>query len=110
MQLCYHSYGGKALLIGGYRYLAIRKEKDGKEFWRCFNQLCTPIDDIVKDVRDHNHVPNSARNRAEIIVARMKKKAREEVETVPHIYMDTLNDIVSDAEQYAIYYSLAQPM
>ena len=62
MQLCYHSYGGKALLIGGYRYLAIRKGKDGKEFWSCFNQLytakATTINDIVKDVRgDHNHVP-----------------------------------------------------
>ena len=35
----------------------------------------------------------------------MKKKAREEVETVPHIYMDTLNDVVSDTERYT-----AQPM
>ena len=40
MQLCYHSYGGKALLIGRYRYLAIKIEKDGKEFWRCFKLLC----------------------------------------------------------------------
>ena len=36
MQLCYHSYGGKALLIGRYRYLAIKKEKDGKEFLEMF--------------------------------------------------------------------------
>ena len=30
----------------------------------------------------------------EKIVARMKKRAREKDESVPHIYMDTLNDIV----------------
>ena len=27
--------------IGGYRYLTIRKGKDGKEFWICSNQLCS---------------------------------------------------------------------
>ena len=68
MTLCYHSYGGNAFLIRGYRYLAIRKEKDAKEFWRCFNQLYTAkatiIVDIVKDViGDHNHVPKSAKKR-----------------------------------------------
>ena len=35
------------------------------------------------------------------MVAKMKKRAREEVETVPHFYINTLKDIVSDTEYYS---------
>ena len=37
-----HKYG-RTLLIGGYRYLTIRKGKNGKEFWRCSNCLCPTL-------------------------------------------------------------------
>ena len=36
------------------------------------------------------HVPNSAKCKAEKVVATIRKKAREEVETVPAIYMGVL--------------------
>ena len=51
-------------------------------------RLCAQLrpqleDDIVKNVRgDYNHVPNSAKNKAENIVARIKKRAKEKVESV----------------------------
>ena len=60
--------------------IRIRK---GIEFWRCCLQTCvakaTTVEDQLEAVRgEHNHAPNSA-----------KYNAREEVETVPTIYMDT---------------------
>ena len=42
----------------------------------------------------HNETLNSAKNKAEKIVTRMKKRAREKVESVPCIFVNTLKDIL----------------
>ena len=39
---------------------------------------------------EQNHAPNSAECKAEKVVATIRKRAREEVKTVPAIYMDAL--------------------
>ena len=76
--------------------MRIRKGIDGREFWRCCLQACvakaTTVEDQLEAVRgDINHVPNSAKCNTEMVVATIRKGAREEVATVrPAIYMDTL--------------------
>ena len=65
--------GGRALLSGGYRYLRIRKGNEGREFWRCCLRTCvakaTTVEDKLEAVRgEHNHAPNSAKNKAEKVV------------------------------------------
>ena len=74
--------------------MRIRKGFDGQEFCRCL-QTCvakaTTVEDQLEAVGgEHNHAPNSAKCMAEKVVATIRKGAREEVETVPAIYMDAL--------------------
>ena len=46
------------------------------------------VGDQLEAVRgEHSHAPNSSKNKAEKVVATMRKRAREEVETVPAIYI-----------------------
>ena len=73
--------------------IRIRK---GIEFWRYCLQKCvakaTTVEDQLEAVRGgYNHAPNSAKCNAENfkVVTTIRKRAREEVETVPTIYMDT---------------------
>ena len=74
--------------------MTIRKGKDGKESCRC-SDLLSLTNITTEDVRgDQNHTPNSTKYKAEKIVASMKNRAKEEVESVSRIYMDTLKDIV----------------
>ena len=65
-------------------------------FWQCCLQGCVAKTATVEDQleavrREHNHAPNSAKCNAEKVVATIRKIAREEVETVPAIYMDALS-------------------
>jgi len=75
--------------------MRIKKGIDGQEFWLCCLRTCaaktTIVEDQLEAVREeHNHAPNSAKHKAEKVVATIRKRAREEVETVPAIFMDAL--------------------
>ena len=49
------------------------------------------VEDQLEAVRgEYNHAPNSAKCNAEKVVATIRKRAREEVETVPAIFMDAV--------------------
>ena len=76
--------GGRALVAAGYRYLTIRKGNEGRTFWRCCLRSCKAkhitVDDTVEVVRgEHNHAPCPSKNKE---IAAMRKRAREEVQTV----------------------------
>ena len=89
------------------RYLRYRKGNEGREFWRCCLRTCaaraTTVGDQLEAVRgEHSHAPNSAKNKAEKVVATMRKRAREEVETVPAIYIDALQGVAIDEDSEAV--------
>ena len=56
----------------------------------CVAKATTVEDQLEAVRREHNYAPNSAKCNAEKVVATIRKRAREEVETVPAIYMDAL--------------------
>ena len=56
----------------------------------CVAKATTVEDQLEAVRREHNHAPNSAKCNAEKVVATIRKRAREEVETVPVMYMDGL--------------------
>ena len=83
--------GGKALLHEGYKYLKIH---DGKEctFRRCerHKSQCparvTTHEGSVQSSRDeHNHPPDLAANKVETAISNMRKRAREEITTIPDL-------------------------
>ena len=61
------------------------------------------LDDAVEVVRgEHDHAPCPAKNKAQRIVSQMRKRAREEVQTVPTIYRDALQTVNQDGERDAV--------
>ena len=67
------------------------------------------LDDAVEVVRgEHDHAPCPAKNKAQRIVSQMRKRAREEVQTVPTIYRDALQTVNQDGERDAVAAQLLQ--
>ena len=95
--------GGRALLTKGYRYLRIRAGKEGNEFWRCSYRAClaeaTTSDGCLVSLKgEHNHAPNPSKNKAEKVIAKMRKRTREEVSIVPAIYNDEVQAVAMDED------------
>ena len=63
----------------------------------------TTLDDAVEAVRgEHDHAPCPDKNTADKVVTGMRKRAKEEVETVPSIYMGALQSVAQDTEREAV--------
>ena len=57
----------------------------------------------VEAVRgEHDHAPCPTKNKADKVVPGMRKRAREEVETVPSINMDALQSVAQDNVREAV--------
>ena len=78
------------MLYKGYKYLKIR---DGKEctFWKCERHKgqcparMTTYEGSVQFSRgEHNHPPDLPANQVEATISNMRKRAREEMTTIPY--------------------------
>ena len=99
--------GDCALLTNGFRFLRIREGKDVKEFWRCAEKDCqkratTTSDGTLTTRGEHTHAPNPSKNKAEKIISKMRKRTKEEMETVPGIYHQEIQAVAMEEDREAI--------
>ena len=112
---CIHSYswslwkqkGGRALLANGFRFLRIREGKAGNEFWRCTAKHCqaratTTSDGTLTTRGEHSHAPNPSKNKAEKVISKMRKRTREEMETVPGIYNQEIQAVAMEEDRESL--------
>ena len=89
--------GGKALHFEGYVYHRIREGKEGNTFWLCQMHkggCSVRATSEGSSVVEHNHPPAHSTLRKEKVVAKMRKRAREETTSVNKIYDETLQVII----------------
>ena len=99
--------GGRALLTDGFRFLRKREGKEGKEFWRCTIKHCqaratTTSGGNLTTREEHTHAPNPSKNKAEKIISRMRKRTKEEMETVPGINDQEIQAVATEEDQEVI--------
>ena len=93
--------GGKALHYEGHKYLKIRDGRNGQVFWRCslHKSGCTArATSEGKSVivrQEHSHPTSEDTLQVEKAVSNMRKRAREETTSVPRIYDQTLQVMVT---------------
>jgi len=79
--------GGRQIMLEGYRYTLNNSRKTATH-WKCATAgcpgKCTTVDDLVRNVTDHTHAPES--ETAVKFISNLRKRARDEITVLPQLY------------------------
>lgn len=97
--------GKPVLLLDGFRYNYVVKNKSGTSNWRCFNknECNTSItldsnNQIVKKAK-HSCVPNQLKNSIDEIMDECKKQVCINLEPIPKVFEDFINNIKHNLQE-----------